>query len=145
MRKHYSSDLGYQYLCEDKLDAAGYYTELAIETFQDLEPEKHNYAALAIWASSSFYYLCTKKYDKAIYFAQLGIHSTQEKMILGLVDVLYCNLAFALAGKEDQWTGESIKALYMAYTFAERVGNEKVYHKVIDALDEQGIALLDGK
>ncbi|GEN19703.1 hypothetical protein LAC02_29840 [Ligilactobacillus acidipiscis] len=54
---------------------------------------------------------------------------------------MYCNLAFALAGKIGKWTSDSIKALYMAYTFSDHTNNAKVHHKVVTALDAQGFSL----
>jgi transcriptional regulator with XRE-family HTH domain len=136
-----ASGLGYQYLCEGQLEAASYYTDLAVEAFQKFDSEKYDYAALTIWTNASFYYLETKQYEKAIHFAQLGIDYAQKKLISGPVDILYCNLAFALAGKIGKWTSDSIKALYMAYTFSDHTNNAKVHHKVVTALDAQGFSL----
>jgi len=137
------SELGIEYLYANKAGPAQYYIDAAQDAFKGYSPRKYQYAALQVWSNASYFYLVTKQYKKAIKFARSGIELAQQALIYGPVDKLYSNLAFALAGKNGKWNSDSIRALYVAYIFSDRINDQAVRQVVSDALNQQGITIFD--
>ncbi|GBG94464.1 hypothetical protein LFYK43_09230 [Ligilactobacillus salitolerans] len=135
-----ASELAIEYLLDDRLEAAAYYAQAAMEHIEGFVPRRSGStsAYLVILTNAAYFYRKSQNYQSACKLAQEGIDLSRQKYIIGLIDKLYINLAYALAGTERRWNGEAIKALHMAYAFASHINNQEICQEAETELRKQG-------